>query len=221
MAPAGLWWGVYTIYGGLTGTVFATFGDTLRALQGALLLSAVFFFIFSVCKVIERLAVLFTPVVTGVYLLLLVMQLSQPIIKGLLGIGYLKDSVDGLVFGLAMVVVAATFMMSNSKVSFLKQYSILLALFGGWVLFAIAGAAKPIQMPDRLFQLPTLFPFGKPIFDSGLVITSLFITILLIVNMLASIRVVELAVKKFGGKPERIMKDRPDSRLHSAICSAV
>ncbi|GED01595.1 putative purine permease YwdJ [Bacillus atrophaeus] len=202
-SPAGLWWGVYTIYGGLTGTVFATFGDTLRALQGALLLSAVFFFIFSVCKVIERLSVLFTPVVTGVYLLLLVMQLSQPIIKGLLGIGYLKDSVDGLVFGLAMVVVAATFMMSNSKVSFLKQYSILLALFGGWVLFAIAGAAKPIQMPDRLFQLPALFPFGKPIFDSGLVITSLFITILLIVNMLASIRVVELAVKKFGGKPER------------------
>ncbi|MDF9766555.1 xanthine/uracil permease [Bacillus velezensis] len=39
-SPAGLWWGVYTIYGGLTGTVFATFGETLRALQGALLLSA-------------------------------------------------------------------------------------------------------------------------------------------------------------------------------------
>lgn len=33
-SPAGLWWGVYTIYGGLTGTVFATFGETLRALQG-------------------------------------------------------------------------------------------------------------------------------------------------------------------------------------------
>ncbi|MFD4679618.1 purine/pyrimidine permease, partial [Bacillus velezensis] len=59
-SPAGLWWGVYTIYGGLTGTVFATFGETLRALQGALLLSAVFFFLFSLFKVIERLAVLFT-----------------------------------------------------------------------------------------------------------------------------------------------------------------
>jgi xanthine/uracil permease len=136
--------------------------------------------------------------VTGVYLLLLVMQLSQPIIKGLLGIGYLKDSVDGLVFGLALVVVAAAFIMSNSNIVFLKQYSILLALFGGWVLFAAAGVAKPIEWPDRLFQLPSLLPFGAPLFNSGLAITSVFITILLIVNMLASMKVVDIAVKKFG-----------------------
>ncbi|KFK77344.1 permease family protein [Bacillus spizizenii] len=150
-SPAGLWWGVYTIYAGLTGTVFATYGDTLRGLQGALLVSAVCFFLLSVFKVIDRLAALFTPVVTGVYLLLLVMQLSQPIIKGILGIGYRKDGVDGLVFGLALVVIAAAFMMTNSNIMFFKQYSILLALFGGWVLFAAAGAAKPMEMPDRLF----------------------------------------------------------------------
>ncbi|MEK4380016.1 purine/pyrimidine permease [Bacillus sp. FSL R5-0434] len=208
-SPAGLWWGVYTIYGGLTGTVFATYGETLRGLQGALLVSAVCFFLLSVFKVIDRLAALFTPVVTGVYLLLLVMQLSQPIIKGLLGIGYLKDSVDGLVFVLALVVVAAAFIMSNSHIVFLKQYSILLALFGGWVLFAAAGVAKPIEMPDRLFQLPSLFPFGAPLFNSGLAITSVFITILLIVNMLASMKVVDIAVKKFGKQTDGKRYERP------------
>ncbi|PAY15100.1 purine/pyrimidine permease [Bacillus sp. 7705b] len=208
-SPAGLWWGVYTIYGGLTGTVFATYGETLRGLQGALLVSAVCFFLLSVFKVIDRLAALFTPVVTGVYLLLLVMQLSQPIIKGLLGIGYLKDSVDGLVFVLALVVVAAAFIMSNSHIVFLKQYSILLALFGGWVLFAATGVAKPIEMPDRLFQLPSLFPFGAPLFNSGLAITSVFITILLIVNMLASMKVVDIAVKKFGKQTDGKRHERP------------
>ncbi|MDI5788061.1 purine/pyrimidine permease [Bacillus licheniformis] len=40
-------------------------------------------------------------------------------------------------------------------------------------------------------------------FDSGLVVTSLFITVLLIVNMLASIRVVEGAVKQFEKLEER------------------
>ncbi|MCY8980101.1 purine/pyrimidine permease [Bacillus halotolerans] len=208
-SPAGLWWGVYTIYGGLTGTVFATYGETLRGLQGALLVSAVCFFLLSVFKVIDRLAALFTPVVTGVYLLLLVMQLSQPIIKGLLGIGYLKDSVDGLVFVLALVVVAAAFIMSNSNIVFLKQYSILLALFGGWVLFATAGVGKPIEMPDRLFQLPSLFPFGAPLFNSGLATTSVFITILLIVNMLASMKVVDIAVKKFGKQTDGKRHERP------------
>ncbi len=90
-------------------------------MQGALLVSAVCFFLLSVFKVIDRLAKLFTPVVTGVYLLLLVMQLSQPIIKGILGIGYRKDGVDGLVFGLALVVIAAAFMMTNSNIMFLSN----------------------------------------------------------------------------------------------------
>ncbi len=89
-SPAGLWWGVYTIYSGLTGTVFATHIETLQGLQGAMLLSAVFFFIFSLFKVIDKLAVMFTPVVTGIYLLLLVIQLSDPIVKGVMGIGYRK-----------------------------------------------------------------------------------------------------------------------------------
>lgn len=221
-SPAGLWWGVYTIYAGLTGTVFATYGDTLRGLQGALLVSAVCFFLLSVFKVIDRLAKLFTPVVTGVYLLLLVMQLSQPIIKGILGIGYRQDGVDGLVFGLALVVIAAAFIMTNSNIMFFKQYSILLALFGGWVLFAAAGAAKPIEMPDRLFQLPSLFPFGTPLFNSGLIITSIFITILLIVNMLASMKVVDIAMKNSANSlMESIMNAMPVLQLHSAICLAV
>ncbi|MDA1476757.1 purine/pyrimidine permease [Bacillus changyiensis] len=202
-SPAGLWWGVYTIYAGLTGTVFASFGETLQALQGAMLLSAVFFFFFSLFKIIDQLAVMFTPAVTGIYLLLLVIQLSEPIIKGVMGIGYRKDEVDGLVFLLAGVIMMATFLMSKSNVAFFKQYSILVALFGGWILFALFGVAKVPQHTDQFFHMPSLFPFGVPVFDSGLIVTSLFITMLLIVNMLASIRVVEVAVQQVEKLEER------------------
>lgn len=202
-SPAGLWWGVYTIYSGLTGTVFATHIETLQGLQGAMLLSAVFFFIFSLFKVIDKLAVMFTPVVTGIYLLLLVIQLSDPIVKGVMGIGYRKNEVDIPVFLLAVVVMLATFLMSRSNIPVLKQYSILIALFGGWVLFAVFGVAKAPEHANQLFRLPDIFPFGMPLFDSGLVVTSLFITVLLIVNMLASIRVVEGAVRQFEKLEER------------------
>ncbi|QHZ45222.1 purine/pyrimidine permease [Bacillus sp. NSP9.1] len=202
-SPAGLWWGVYTIYAGLTGTVFAAYGETLQALQGAMLLSAVFFFIFSLFKVIDKLAVMFTPVVTGVYLLLLVIQLSEPIVKGVMGIGYRQNDLDVPVFLLAAVIMLTTFLMSKSHVPFLKQYSILIALIGGWILFAVFGVAKPPEHADKLFHLPDIFPFGVPLFDSGLIVTSLFITVLLIVNMLASIRVVEGAVKQFEKLEER------------------
>lgn len=90
------------------------------------------------------------------------------------------------------------------------------------MLFAAAGAAKPIEMPDRLFQLPSLFPFGTPLFNSGLIITSIFITILLIVNMLASMKVVDIAVKNSANSlMESIMNAMPVLQLHSAICLAV
>lgn len=146
---------------------------------------------------------MFTPVVTGIYLLLLVIQLSEPIVKGIMGIGYRKNEMDVPVFLLACVIMLATFLMSRSNVPFLKQYSILIALFGGWILFAVFGAAKLPVHTDELFHLPDIFPFGVPLFDSGLVVTSLFITVLLIVNMLASIRVVEGAVKQFEKLEER------------------
>lgn len=214
-SPAGLWWGVYTIYAGLTGTVFAAYAETLQALQGAMLLSAVFFFIFSLFKIIDKLAVLFTPVVTGIYLLLLVMQLSEPIVKGVMGIGYRKNEIDVPVFLLAVAIMLATFFMSRSNVMFLKQYSILIALFGGWVLFAVFGAAKPAEHADEFFHWPEIFPFGMPVFDSGLVVTSLFITVLLIVNMLASIRVVEGAVKQFE-KLEEKKRSRPAGFIAAA-----
>ena len=35
--------GVYTLYAGMTGTIFATYPETLQALQGALIFSAAFF----------------------------------------------------------------------------------------------------------------------------------------------------------------------------------
>ncbi len=71
----------------------------------------------------------------------------------------------------------ATFLMSRSNIPVLKQYSILIALFGGWVLFAVFGVAKAPEHANQLFRLPDIFPFGMPLFDSGLVVTSLFITV--------------------------------------------
>ena len=132
----------------------------------------------------------------------------------ILGIGYLKQR-RLLVFGLAMVVTAAMFIMSRSNVTFLRQYAILLSLAGGWILFAVFGAAKPIQIPDRIIQLPALFRLENPCL-TVLIITSLFITVLLIVNMLASIRVVEAAVKNSAAPLGSGVSVRQGLRLRSA-----
>ncbi|MTH55610.1 purine permease [Bacillus mangrovi] len=198
--PAGLWWGVYSIYAGLSSTLFAGFIDTLQNLQGALMMSGVFFLLFAAFGLVERLAKLFTPLVTGIYLLLLVFQLSGPIVKGIMGIGYRGAKVDAAVFAAAAVILLLTFGLSQMKHKFLKQYSILIGLLAGWILFAALGLAKPVAQATRIFSLPELFPFGLPVLNAGMLVTAFFITLLLTANMLASIKVAEQAVQALYGK---------------------
>ena len=62
--PAGLWWGVFTIYAGFVGTLYTSNIETLRELSGGMLLSGVFFFYFSAFGLIQKLAKLFTPSIT-------------------------------------------------------------------------------------------------------------------------------------------------------------
>lgn len=76
--PAGLWWGVFALYAGLSPTLFSSRFETLQALGGAMIISGIAFFLLSLFKLIEKLASLFTPVVSAIYLLLLVFQLSGP-----------------------------------------------------------------------------------------------------------------------------------------------
>ena len=82
--PAGLWWGVFTIYAGLSTTLFSSSFETLQALEGAMIISGVVFFLLSLFKLIDKLAKLFTPVVSGIYLLLLVIQLSGSFLNGMM-----------------------------------------------------------------------------------------------------------------------------------------
>ncbi|XYJ23995.1 hypothetical protein ACSE3M_08935 [Bacillus velezensis] len=77
---------------------------------------------------IERLAVLFTPIVTECVSAAVGHAAESADCERPFGHRLFKNSVDGLVFGLAMVVTAAMFIMSRSNVTFLRQYAILLSL---------------------------------------------------------------------------------------------
>lgn len=189
--PAGLWWGVFTIYAGLSTTLFSSKLATLQALQGAIIVSGIVFILFSLFNWIEKIAKLFTPVVLGTYLLLLVLQLSGSFISGMLGVGYRKDGVDLSIAIFSLVLVLFSSFLTNHKKKWISQYSILITLAVGWFFFSLLGFGGKVHFSvPSVVQFPELFPFGKPTFDLGLIITSIFITLLLMTNMIASIQIV-------------------------------
>ncbi|CAM3720892.1 purine/pyrimidine permease [Mesobacillus zeae] len=204
--PAGLWWGVFAIYASLGTAMFTSKFETLQALQGAMIISGLVFFGLSLFKLVEKLASLFTPVVSGIYLLLLILQLSKSFLNGMFGIGYRQAGLDLPIAGFSIAMVLMTFYLSRHKIRWISQYSILISLAAGWIAFYLFGLAKPYAVHSQgLIKLPELFTFGKPIFHPGLILTSVFITLLLVTNMLASIRVTGEVLKQKG---EEAVTDR-------------
>lgn len=202
--PAGLWWGVFAIYAGLSSTLFSSHIETLRGLEGAMIASGIVFILLSLFKLIQKIAKLFTPVVLGVYLLLLVLQLSGSFINGMLGVGYRKPGVDLTIAVFSLVLILFTFYLSRHKIAWVSQYSILISLAVGWFVFYLLGLAKPIEFhAEKIIQLPTFFEFGMPIFDIGMITTAIFVTLLLLTNMIASIGVVDNVIEKQTGKKGR------------------
>lgn len=196
--PAGLWWGVFTIYAGFAGTLYESHSQVMGVLQGGMIVSGIIFIILSLTGLLKKLTSLFTPTITFVYLMLLILQLSGSFVKGMFGIQHEGQPFDWLVLlGSALTILIALYLQGH-KVQWLQRYSIIFALIGGWIIFGLLGLTKTTSVSSSWFSLPEVFAFGKPVFDSGIIVTAIFITFLLTTNMIASIRVMEEVMKKSG-----------------------
>lgn len=189
--PAGLWWGVFLMFAGFVSGSGENANTILRSLELGLLISGFLFLVLGFFRVMNVVKKLFTPLVTGVYLILLVAQLSGSFVNGIFGVGYLSKGVDLTVAACAVITLVCTVLLSRSRNRFLSSYSILISLAFGWVLFAVLGIAKPVHVKiDKWFTLPDVFAWGAPSFDAGVVLTSIFTAFLLMANMVASINVI-------------------------------
>lgn len=194
--PAGLWWGIYVVYAGMVGIFYSTSTDALQALQSGMLYSGVLFLILAATGIISKMKALFTPAITFTYLLLLILQLSGTFIKGMMGVEETGDYLDPVVLGGSFVVLLITFIAMGNKRPTISRYAVLLSITLGWGLFLLLGKTPDVaKVSNQLIQLPKMFVYGKPVWDGGVLVTAIFITLLLVANMLASIRVMEHLLK--------------------------
>ncbi len=191
--PAGLWWGVFIIYASLGPTLYGSGEVTLRAIEAGILVSGILFMLLSIFGIIDRLSKLFTPVVTGTYLILLSLQLSGSFLNGIFGVGYRgAETVNLKIAGICLFIILFTFVFAEKGPRALRQYSVLISLALGWIIFAVLGLIEPTKVTStKWIEVPEIFPFGQPIFDSGMITTSILVTLLLLTNLIASVKVVE------------------------------
>jgi xanthine/uracil permease len=189
--PAGLWWGVFLTFAGVSSAGLSAF-EVLRSLELGLLISGGLFIIVGSMKLVNVVKKVFTPIVTGTYLILLVAQLSGPFVKGILGIGYISSDVHGIVAVAAIATLILSVVLTKSRNQFLVSYSVLITLAFGWILFYILGITDTTSNEvNALIKLPEVFAWGIPTFDLGVVLTAVLTMFLLLTNLIASIDVVK------------------------------
>ncbi|HWO96271.1 MAG TPA: purine/pyrimidine permease [Bacillus sp. (in: firmicutes)] len=192
--PAGLWWGVFLAFSGMT--AMYSEHELLRQLEMAMFLCGGMFILFSMLGLIEKVKSLFTPLVTGTYLVLLVFQLSGSFVKGMLGIGYMEDAVSLKVAAASLLTLIINIWLSKSKRPLLNMYSLLLSLLFGWGTFAALGLLKIGEKPGEVIAFPKWFSWGIPQFNPSIILVSIMTAFLLMINLIASIKVVEEAVQR-------------------------
>jgi len=187
--PAGMWWGVFVVLIGLTQDAGGSLVQLQQGLELGLLVGGMTFVLLAVCRAIGHVTRLFTPIVTGTFLILLSMQLAKSLTFGVLGIGFQgspRVQPEILLFSVALISFTI-FLMVRGR-GLVKSLAVLIGLTIGWIAYAIAGLVQIPQTPAPILRMPDLLPFGPLRWQPGIIITCVLTALILLSNLIASIQ---------------------------------
>jgi xanthine/uracil permease len=202
--PAGIWLGIFVIMGEMAVDHGGSLKDTLRVLEGGMILCGGFLLIASVLRLLPKMLKVFTPMVTGSYLMMLSLQLSGVFLKGTLGIDE-QGHINLLTFGLAFLVFFLVLSLTIWGKGWLKSYAVLIGIGVGWLSFMLVGWHGDGGASREWFQWPEVFAWGSPLFQSGMAVSAVMIALVLISNTVASMAAISQVLgEKEGLDPARL-----------------
>lgn len=183
--PAGLWWGIFIILAQIGTSVGLQPREIGQSFQIGLGMAGLLFLLFGLMGWIGKLQRWFTPLVSGTYMILLAVSLCSNILAGMLGIGFQHSKeVIPKVAIVSIAIVALVIMVMRTK-----RFSSFAVLFGmviGWVLYAIMGWTEPVRPAEQMIAWPSLFFWGTPRWDWGVILTSMLTGFVLLTNLVTS-----------------------------------
>ncbi|GED68593.1 purine permease [Brevibacillus reuszeri] len=183
--PAGLWWGIFIILAQLGSSAGLHPREIGQSFQVGMAMAGVLFLLFGMMGWIGKLQRWFTPLVSGTYMILLAISLCSNILTGMLGIGFQhsKEVQPGVALVSIGIVALVILIMRTKRFS---SFAVLFGMVGGWVLYAIFGWTEPVRPAEHLITWPSLFFWGAPRWDWGVVLTSMLTGFVLLTNLVTS-----------------------------------
>lgn len=185
--PAGLWSGLFILMSSTMPALGMPLSQLRTSLEMGLLIAGGCIMLLAVSGWISRIARLFTPVINGLLILLMVLQISSSIMKGMLGVSD-GGSINGKMFLTAVFTMVVILVINLYAHGFLRSIATFVGMIAGWVLAWILGITGEIDlMENGLFSLPQPFAWGRPTFDGGIVLTCIIGALVLLSMVFASI----------------------------------
>lgn len=191
-APAGLWIGVLTLMAGLAPAIGKSLPTLRTDLEGGWMIAGTIIILITLAGWIPRITKLFTPAVNCVLIILMSLQISPSIMKGMLGITSTNETADFKVAAVSFSIVTIILMINIFGKGFFRSISTLIGILTGWILAALIGINNPIQSTGKgWISLPEVFAWGKPTFDPGITATCVISSFVLLSMVYTSIKSME------------------------------
>ncbi|MFJ8247176.1 purine/pyrimidine permease [Peribacillus asahii] len=195
--PAGSWVSVFVILADVAIQQGQNTKETLQILEGGLIVAGSLLFILGMTGLVHRLLFLFTPLVTGSFLLILALQLSGVFLEGMMGLQGESPRPDYGIAAISFGVFLLVIILSSKGKGWMKSYAVLIGILLGWLLSTLFGkSSNTFAESTSLIKLPEMFAWGVPKLNAGIAITSILFTFILVSNTIAAVTAVKQVVPK-------------------------
>lgn len=185
--PAGIWWGVIYITfhintnSGLDQTVIG------QGLELGLIIVGMLLVLFGLTRLVGKISAWFTPLVNGVFMLIMPFSMSGVLLKGMLGIDS-GGEFDGTAAAASIFIFIFILLISKIKrYKWLSSFSLLIGMIIGWLLFVWLGFDNTM-LPGSLFSTPSVLFWGTPELNMGILSISLVTGLIMLTNIVVSIQ---------------------------------
>ncbi|MHA6259023.1 uracil/xanthine transporter [Sporosarcina sp. CAU 1771] len=191
---SGLWWGVLLSLGATATTLNLELSTIGGSIAVGVIISGVLVTVFGLLGMGELLKKWFTPVVMFVFLLLLSNQLITIFLKGMLGLNS-NETIDLKVAGFSILLAVFTLLLHVNGKGIISSLNLLIGMTTGWIAAVLL---FPVEAAESIRTTPilTLFPWGNPTFEWGIVLTVVITGLLNTTNTIATLKGAEDVFEK-------------------------
>lgn len=189
--PAGVWYTTFVLLASTAVQAGKPLGLLRTDLMTGLFAAGIITILLGVFKLMPYIRKLFTPIVNGTFLIVMSLQFSSTIARGLLTTvdGKAILSIDKL--GVFFVAIAIILVLSLKGKGFIRSMAVLIGTVVGWIFAYATGVASSFQTITAqhllVLAFPQIFAWGRPTFDVGVTITALMAGLVVLSNLVASV----------------------------------